>query len=111
MSWLLSVWLLALFVVGRGATGMPQGWPWLTLLAAIFALVGGSIAPMVSLRAQVIGPLALAAGLFGLFAAELAAGVPPWLPWATFFGAVSYAPIIIANALWSPHFVRRQRPI
>lgn len=110
MSWLLSVWLIALYVVGRGAYGVPQSLVWLTLLAGLIALVGGAIAPMVSLGWQIAGPLLLTTGLFALFAVELALPTAPWLPWATFFGVVPYIVIVVASALWSPHFVRPQRP-
>jgi hypothetical protein len=110
MSWLLSFWLAGLYVVGRGAAQVPQSFVWLTLLGALIAFIGGCIAPMMSLRAQVIGPLSLAIGLFALFAIGLAANIAPWLPWCTFTGAFTYTVVVLGNALWSPHFVRRERP-
>lgn len=105
MSWLLGFWLTLLYVVGRSAP-VSRGLLWLTLLAALFAFVGGAIAPMVSSGLRIGGPVALSLGLFALFAVELAMHTESWLPWCTFLGVVTYLPIVVATFLWSPKWTR-----
>lgn len=101
MSFLLSFWLAALFVVGQGAH-VPQLMVDAVGLAALFALIGGLIAPMVGAGLRLAGPLALSAGLFALFAVGLAMKVSPWLPWSIFMGTFCFLGVTIAEAAWSP---------
>ena len=65
MSFLLSFWLAALFVVTQGAH-VPQFMKPLVGLAALFALFGGLIAPLVGPGLRLAGPVALSLGLFAL---------------------------------------------
>ncbi len=105
MSWLLAFWLTLLYVVSRSAP-VPRGLGWLTLLAGLFAFLGGAVAPMVTSGWRIGGPVALSFGLFVLFGIELRMRVESWLPWCTFLGLVTYLPIVVAARLWSPKWTR-----
>lgn len=101
MSYLLSFWLLTLFVVGQNLH-VPQGIVALVGLGGLFAAIGGMMAPLVGARLRLFAPLALGAGLVALGAVGLAMNVEPWLPGTLFMGAFSYAAIVVAEVLWSP---------
>ena len=101
MSFLLSFWLAGLFVVAQGAH-VPQFMVPLVGLAALFALLGGFLAPMVGPRLRLAGPLALSLGLFALGAVGLMLKCPRWLPWCVFMGSFCFIGVTIAEVLWSP---------
>ena len=101
MSFLLSFWLAALFVVAQGAH-VPQFMPPLVGLAALFALFGGLIAPVVGPGLRLAGPIALSAGLFALGVVGLMMKSPRWLPWCVFMGTFCFIGVTIAEVLWSP---------
>jgi hypothetical protein len=101
MSFLLSFWLSALFVVSTEAH-VPKLMVFFVGLAAVFALLGAFIAPIVSPAWRLAGPIALSLGLFSLGAVALAMKVPPWLPWCVFMGTFSFLGVTIAELLWSP---------
>lgn len=101
MSFLLSFWLAALFVVGQGAH-VPE---WLVVcvgFASLFALLGGTIAPMVGRGLRLAGPIALSLGLFAAGAVGLAEKCPRWLPWCIFMGTFCFLGVTVAEVLWSP---------
>lgn len=89
-SVLYGVGLALLWLAGLLGGG-PRWYAWLDALAAVCAVGGGTIAASVPPRLKVEGPLALAAGLFGLWIAGLAARVPGWQAWWTFLFAVLFA--------------------
>jgi hypothetical protein len=108
MSYLLAFWLAALFVAGQN-THVPKWLVWLNGLAALFALLGASIAPLVSRPWRVGGPIALSLGLLGLWLGGILTHVNPWLPWCTFMGAIWYLGVAVADQLWSPQALDRMR--
>ncbi len=101
MSYLLSFWLALLFVVGQ-SQHVPVGIVWLVGLGAIFALLGGFIAPLVGPGLRLGGPIALSLGLFALWIVGLLMKTPSWLPWCVFMGTFCFIGVTIAEVLWAP---------
>lgn len=101
MSFLLSFWLGLLFVVATGAH-VPKLIVFFVGLGALFALLGGFIAPVVSAAWRLAGPIALTLGLFALWAVALAMKLPPWLPWCVFMGTIPFIGVTIAEVIWAP---------
>jgi hypothetical protein len=101
LSFVLSFWLAALFVVGQGAH-VPPLLVAAVGLGALFALVGGLIAPLVGARLRLAATIALSSGLFALWGIGLAMKVSPWLPWSIFMGTICFFAVALADALWAP---------
>lgn len=101
MSFLLSFWLAALFVVGQTAH-IPQLMVFFVGVAAVFALFGGLISPLVGPALRLAGPIALSAGLIALAAVAMATKQPPWLGWCVLMGVFCFLGVTIAEAAWSP---------
>ena len=101
LSFLLSFWLALLFVVGQGAH-IPQLLVAAVGLAALFAGLGGMIAPIVGPRLRLGGPIALSLGLVTLGGVGLALRVSLWLPWCVFMGTFCFLGVVFAELLWSP---------
>jgi hypothetical protein len=90
VSWLLSFWLALLFVAGHGAPNVPTWLDALAGLATLFALLGGLIAPWVSERLRIGGPVALSIGLGGLWLAGVLTHVRSSLPLGLLLGAIGF---------------------
>jgi hypothetical protein len=102
VSYFLSFWLAMLFVVGQLGQHVPGLMVDAVGLGALIAMLGGMIAPIVSPRLRLAGPIALSLGLFALWGVGLAMKVSPWLPWSIFIGAFCFIGVVIAEVIWSP---------
>jgi hypothetical protein len=102
VSYLLSFWLATLFVVGQLGQHVPRLMVAAVGLGALFAALGGMIAPSVGPRLRLAGPIALSLGLFALWGVGLMMKVALWLPWSIFMGAICFLGVVLAEVLWSP---------
>lgn len=87
------LWLAGMF------SPAPRWFAWLDAVAALCAYGGAAISPSLPPSYRVTGPLALAAGLFGLWIAGLAARVPPWQAWWTFVFAFAFLVLGVGASL------------
>ncbi len=101
MSVLLSFWLGLLFVVSTAAR-VPKLMVFFVGLAAILALLGALISPIVGAGLRLGGPIALSLGLVAIGGVALAMKLPPWLPFCLFIGTFGFVASTVAEVLWSP---------
>ena len=101
MSFLLSFWLAALFVVGQGAH-VPQLLVACVGLFALFALFGAVVSPTLGLGWRLTGTIALSLGLFAVWLVALLMHSAPWFPWCIFMGVVPFLGVALAELVWAP---------
>lgn len=101
MSFLLSFWLATLFVVGQTAH-VPQLLISAIGVAALCALLGAIVAPMMSAPLRLGCSILLALGLFALAGVAFALRTPPWVPWCVIMGTFCFIGVAIAEVIWAP---------
>ena len=101
MSFLLSFWLAGLFVVGQTAH-VPQLLISAIGFAALWALLGAIVAPMMSAPLRLGCSILLAAVLFALAGVAFALKTPQWVPWCVMMGTFCFIGVAIAEVIWAP---------
>lgn len=94
-SFLMGIGLSLVWLAGMTSPA-PHWYAWLDAIAAVCAYGGATVADTVPPFLRALGPLALSAGLFGLWIVGLVTDVPAWQAWWTFVFAVGFA----ALGLW-----------
>lgn len=101
MSFLLGFWLALLFVAGQNVHA-PQALVWADGLGAVFAILGGLVAPFASRRLRLAGPVALSLGVFAIALIGFLMHVTVWLTFCNVIAAGCYLGVVLAEWIWSP---------
>jgi hypothetical protein len=101
MSFLLSFWLALLFVVGQTAH-VPQLLVAAIGFAAMWALLGAIVAPMMAPGLRLGCAIILTAWLTAICALAWVHKTPPWVPWCVAMGTFCFIGVTIAEVIWAP---------
>jgi hypothetical protein len=101
MAFLLSFWLAVLFIAGQLAHA-PQLLIDAIGLAALAALLGSIVSPMMSAGLRLGCAILLTLWLSAICLVAWVHRTPEWIPWCVAMGTFCFISVTIAEFIWAP---------
>jgi hypothetical protein len=101
MSFLLSFWLALLFIAGQLANA-PQLLIDAIGFAALWALLGAIVMPMMGPKLRLACAIIVTAWLSAICLIAWLHKTPEWIPWTVAMGTFCFIGVTIAELIWAP---------